>query len=272
MNKKLLLELKPKELLTEFLEDYNSLHKINIEKSKELIKQAIFYYQKKIKIPRYVKQLEDKWYNTFDYTIYDDQYYFTDLWACWNLYSRQYVLSIQKDKKIFEFLKQNIKSIVDLGCGIGYSTAMLKQMFPVFDVYGTNLPTTKQYNFCCEMGKTYKFQVTDNVQNINKKIDLIFASEYFEHIETPTDHIKKIIETLEPKCLFLANSFNTKSVGHFIKYKQQNNLSTEIYDQSLASRKFNKFLRNLDYVSVKTTLWNNRPRLWIKSNIVKNYE
>ena len=49
MNEKLLLELKPKELLTEFLEDYNSLHKINIEKSKELIKQAIFYYQKKNK-------------------------------------------------------------------------------------------------------------------------------------------------------------------------------------------------------------------------------
>lgn len=269
-----LLELKPKELLEGFLEDYNSLHKIDIDRSKELIKQTVLYYQNKLETPDYVKQLEDRWYDTFDYSVYDDQYYFTDLWACWNLYSRHYVLSIQKDKKIFDFFKNNITSIVDLGCGIGYSTAMLKQMFPVADVYGTNLSTTKQYSFCSKMGDGYNFKIKDDVKNINKKIDLVFASEYFEHIEDAVDNVRKVIETLEPKCLFLANSFNTKSVGHFTTYKQTDpdNLFIENYDQSLASRKFNKSIKNLGYVSVKTKLWNDKPKLWIKSNIEQNYE
>lgn len=269
-----LLKLKPTELLEGFLADYNSLHKIDIEKSKTLIKQTFAFYKNKTEAPDYVKKLQDRWYKKYDYSVYDDEYYFTDLWACWSLYSRNYVLSVKKNKSIYNFLKNNITSIVDLGCGIGYSTAMLKQIFLDAEVYGTNLATTKQYSFCSQMGSIYDFKIREKVKDINKKIDLVFASEYFEHIEDAVDNVKEVIETLKPKCLFLANSFNTKSVGHFITYKQKNpdNFSIECYDQSVASRKFNKAIRNLGYVSVKTGLWNNKPQLWIKSNIEHNYE
>ena len=45
----------------------------------------------------------DRWYDSaekgaFDYSIYEDKYYFaTDLWPCFVLYSRKYILSIKKN-------------------------------------------------------------------------------------------------------------------------------------------------------------------------------
>ena len=275
-----LLKEKPRYLLKHFLEDYNELFKIDFNKTNNLIKEAINYYNGKIEIPSYVKELEDKWYNSLnqnfiDYSVYNDYYYFTDIWACWNLYSRKYILSIKKDSRIFDYFNNNVNSIVDLGCGIGYSTAMLKQMFPKAEVYGTNLATTKQFGFCYQMSKKYDFKLVSDIKDIDKQIDLVFASEYFEHIEDSIDHIKDVVNKLSPKCLFLANSFNTQSLGHFTRYKYKIGIKKfddvelpiyEYYDQKIASKKFNKTLKELGYISMKTKLWNNKPRLWINES------
>jgi len=257
-----LLTEKPRYLLNNFLETYNNIYPIDFQKAKTLIKEATQYYNGKISIPPYVKKLEEQWYNSLsnnhiDYSVYNDEYYFTDIWSCWHLYSRKYILSIKQDVRIFDYFHENVNSIVDLGCGIGYSTAMLKQMFPKANVYGTNLASTKQYNFCYQMSKKYDFELVCDVKDINKQIDLVFASEYFEHIEDTIDHLQTVINTLNPKCLFLANSFNTQSLGHFTRYK--------CYDQNIVSRKFNNVLKNNGYITMKTKLWNNKPRLWIKN-------
>lgn len=269
-----LLEEKPKNILNEFLESYNKLYEIDLDKAKKIIKETSQFYNGKISIPCYTKELQDQWYNSLntskiDYSVYRDRYYFTDIWVCWCMYSRKYILSIKKEESIFDYFQKNVNSIVDLGCGLGYSTAMLKQMFPHCKVYGTNIVPSPQWAFGYTLSKIYDFEMYGDEKSIGHSVDLVFASEYFEHIEDANDNVESLIKTLNPKCLFLANSFNTTSLGHFLQYKEKTN-SDEVsnysyYDQKIASKKFNQKLKDLNYRTVKTKLWNNKPRLWIKN-------
>ena len=269
-----LLQRRPQNLLKEFLILYNEVYPIDIIKANKLIQENISHLNGKIEKPSYVKELENRWYESLktskaDFSIYDDYYYFTDLWACFHKFSRRYLLSILKNNSlnkttsIYEIFK-DIKSIIDLGCGIGYTTAIFKQLFPNADVCGTNLEDTKQYKFCQKMSSLYNFKIVSDIKQA-KPVDLVFASEYFEHIYNPIDHILDVINILKPKFLFLANSFNTVSVGHFEYYAFQNGAIKSFYNQNEISRKFNRILVSNGYTKIKTKLWNNKPTLWAKN-------
>jgi|2_EtaG_2_1085320.scaffolds.fasta_scaffold03028_2 2-polyprenyl-3-methyl-5-hydroxy-6-metoxy-1,4-benzoquinol methylase len=268
----MLIDKKPKEQLDIFLEEYNKFQKINIEKAKRIIVETIKYYNTRGSIHNsYAEILEDRWYNALeeykiDYSVYNDRYYFTDLWVCWKMYSRNYLRSIIKDEAVSRELK-NIKSIVDLGCGIGYTTASLKQLFKRANVYGTNIEKTRQYKFCKSMSKKYNFKLASDISKINRKIDLVFASEYFEHIQYTTDHLLDIIIKLSPKYFYIANAFNTVSVGHFEVYKYRKGvIATCFLSQQEVSKVFNKIL-SIKYERVKTKLWNNKPTLWKRKGL-----
>ena len=250
------LEEKPRKLRKEFLSEYKNFHDIDVSKAEFLIKEAIDYYTGKINHSPYASELEWRWYESNDFTVYSDEYYFTDLWACWHLYSRGYLRAIKKT--IFDRL-QNVESIIDLGCGIGYTTSALKGMFPNAKVYATNIEDSPQYNFCKMMSEKNGFLMIPSAKKLNHTVDLVFGSEYFEHIKEPISHALSIIKYLEPKFLLIANSFNTFSVGHFEKYEHN---KKEI-DQSKISKMFNQALRDNGYKKVKTNLWNNKPALWV---------
>jgi len=157
-------------------------------------------------------------------------------------------------------------TIIDLGCGFGYSTAMIKQAFPNKEVIGTNLKDTDQYRFCEKMSKIYNFKIVNSEYEIKNNIDFIFASEYFEHIFDAPINVENLLNHLNPKYLLLANTFNQESVGHFNKYSYKNckNNKIELIKNSNASRAFNSVLRNNEYTKIKTGLWNDRPNLWNK--------
>jgi len=266
MNKEIfLIEQKPVLALDEFLHQYKNLSKINPIKARKIIKNAM---QSK---STHLQDLELRWYkalerNHIDYFVYDDMYYLCELWYWWIKYSRKYLLSIRKNpicKNIFT----DSKSIIDLGCGIGYTTACLKQLFPESNIFGTNIKGTKQYKFCKEMSKIYNFQIIPNIIEISHQIDLVFASEYFEHILQPIIHLRRIIELLKPKYFIIANSFNTKAIGHFLTYIDFNKTLIPIkYSQTEISKQFNAVLRKAGYVKIQTNLWNNRPSFWKSVN------
>ena len=65
------------------------------------------------------------------------------------------------------------KTVLDLGCGFGYTTAALKEIYPRAEVIGTNLRGTSQYKVSSAIGKQRNFSVKDSIP----KADLIFASE-----------------------------------------------------------------------------------------------
>ena len=267
----LLIEQKPKELLQEFLDEYLTTHLVNRSKAEEMIKNAIAYYtgdKNKRDQMFHLIDLENKWYKSFckDFSIYDDDYYFTDLWACWVTYSRKYIRllikpnSINNQYSVYDFTK-NITSALDLGCGIGFTTSSLKQIYPNARVSATNIENTKQFKFCKIMSEKYNFAIYPDVKKISGNQDLIFASEYFEHIENPVAHLEDVLQ-LNPKFLIIANSFNTRSMGHFTHYQHKDKIILE----NKMNKIFNDALRDNNYIKVKTNFWNNRPAFWRSNN------
>lgn len=215
---------------------------------------------------RYMQELENRWYKSIedglpDYSIYDDVYYLADTWVCWKLYSREYIKSIISNKSLatkstngFYNMKSikdeigQINKIADLGCGIGYSTATLKQEFNC-EVFGTNLKNTNQYKICEKISEINNFNLVENLEDVGLA-DMVFASEYFEHFERPIEHLIDVITKLKPKHILFANTFNAKSVGHFDCYKHND----EIYNGRQISKLFVKTLNQYGFLKSKNEL------------------
>lgn len=255
-----ILAEKPSKLRVKFLMDYAAVHGIDTH-------TALFY----IKTGIHFKHMTDDWYRFVDagdmfnaYKVYDDEYYFTDVWNCFVTYSRRYLRDFYKptlfnSTSVMDATKE-CKSIVDIGCGIGYSTAALTQMYPGAKVYGLNLRNTKQWTFCETVAKEHGFTMIENIEEIPGSIDMVFASEFFEHLEDPIYYVQHIQYTLKPKCMVIANSFNTHAIGHFNIYKH---LGHDI-PASEMSRRFNQHVENLGYIRSPHKFFNNKPTVWVQ--------
>lgn len=210
--------------------------------------------------------LELRWYSSLqssinnpDYGIYSAPEYIPHAIACYDVYSRQTVKALHK---YFSSMNVQPKSIVDLGCGIGASTADLKAIYPAARVIGTNVEGSPQFRFCAEMADRYSFEIEENLAGL-PQADIVLASEYFEHFQEPLDHLQYVVSTLKPNYLVIANAFGASAAGHFPEYKVQlaNKLSVSVANTSI-SRLFNAELKRLGYTRQVTGLWNNRPAIW----------
>lgn len=264
------LDKTPTELLDLFCEDYNNIKHVSAE-DKEDIKKYIRFAKTRKEDDKSVDILKDElttWYNSIDkndkepaYEIYGSDNYYKEVIACYVQYSRDYLKRIYKtnmidsDKTIYDYIRSNISNdeiVVDLGNGIGYSTIVLSELFQ--NVYGTNMKDTEQWNFNKLLEKDYNFKIVEDVLKIGK-VDVIFASEYFEHIQEPFEHLEDIILNNKPKFLILANSFNKRAIGHFHKYYYKN----QIIDESKAQRRFMEMCKANNYKQISAKLWNNTP-------------
>lgn len=218
------------------------------------------------------QSLEARWYDSLthgepDYSVYDDEFFISDLWACWVVYSRNHLRALcsphvlrRNGRTLRQLFTPRVQTIGDLGCGFGYTTAGLKELFPRADVYGTNLQGTLQFEIAAQIGKNEQFGVSEHARPAT---DLILASEFFEHLESPIDYLEQIISTAKPKVFILANSFRAVSIGHFPHYKHQDALIAN----TRISRLFNKMLRTNGYVMLRTRFWNNRPTIWYHNSL-----
>lgn len=200
--------------------------------------------------------------NEPDFSVYGSKDYFLDIWNCWMTYSRKYI------KNIKDVLPKNIKSIVDLGCGMGFTTTAFHEIYPKAIIYGTNIKNTKQWKICNKFAINNNFNIVENIDNINKtnSIDLLFASEYFEHILNPIEQIIYTINKLHPKYMVIANSFNTEAIGHFRNYLHNN----ESIPANKISRLFNKAVKSIEYYKMETEFWNSRPTVWVRNDQIKS--
>jgi 2-polyprenyl-3-methyl-5-hydroxy-6-metoxy-1,4-benzoquinol methylase len=270
-----------KQDLKDFVNLLNNLNILSInenEKFIQLVEDRLKYIKsdkEKRKELSILQELENRWYQSLerkpDFSVYDDTSYLADLWVCWKNYSRDYIKSIISDKTLstidsygFHHNRKSIKDymteiqvIVDLGCGFGYTTAALKETFDECIVIGTNIKETKQYQVCKEIAKQSKFIIKENISQIGKA-DLIFASEYFEHLQRPIEHLIEILEKLKPKYILFANTFTTRSIGHFDTYIHNN----KPYKGLEISKLFTKTLKGYKYQKVKTNCFNNRPNFY----------
>ena len=245
---------------------------LDLDQAERLASQAVRYYRSHKEGRSFLRanqEIEQRWYRSLengspDYTVYDDNFFIADLWSCWLIYSRKYLLSLKKGTVEGRCLIDEvgpIRSVLDLGCGFGYTTAALKELFPKAEIYGTNLPDTVHYQVATRLGQDRGFKVVSSVGEADRRFDLIFASEYFEHIQAPIEHLIEIVSAARPTTLVIANSFGSRSVGHFQEFVHHG----EMIKNTLVGRYFNKALRMFGFKQLKTNLWNNRPAYWKRS-------
>lgn len=247
-------------------------HRIGLEFDKEkftgIVSNTLKYLdgdESKRSSLRYMQELENRWYKSLstgkpDYSVYDDVYYLADTWVCWKKYSRQYVVRMIKH---IDFGRVN--SVADLGCGIGYATRALQETYKCV-TYGTNLEDTKQYKICEEVFKGNNNCILRSGLDDIGPVDMVFASEYFEHFDRPVEHLIDVLKNLKPKHVLFANTFNAKSIGHFDTYYHFG----KGYTGREISRLFTKTLKNYGYEKVVTKCWNNRPNYYKKLEDAEN--
>ncbi len=213
-----------------------------------------------------IKQLENRWYASLsgapDYQVYSDPYYICDIWLCWVMFSSKGIRAIASPRSlvtrsVVEHMG-DVKMVVDLGCGFGYTAAALKETFPEAVVVGTNIPDSYQYKVARKFGSQYGFTMATDICKLKGSVDIVLASEYFEHIVNPIEHAHAIITAKRPRFFVIANGFNGTAIGHFHEYRHQGHW----YPAASMSKMFWVAMRMMGYKKLKTKIWNSRPAVW----------
>ena len=215
---------------------------------------------------QHLQKLQQLWYESLerndpDYSVYDAQLYLAEVWACWNVYSRQILKRLNNERYVNPngLLKDlNPATVIDLGNGIGLTTTALKQILPNADVYGTNIENSYQWHIAKTYSRSYGWSLVSEIPQINA--DLVFASEYFEHFEKPLEHLDNVIQRCKPITLVTANAFGTKAIGHFDNYS----VSNKWICASKMEKLFCDRLEQHGYRQEKYGFWNNRPKVFHK--------
>ena len=210
------------------------------------------------------RRLEKLWYDALalgvpHYGVYDGFDYVVEAWACWWVYSRDYLTRIQKLRNNLRVVDDigPVARVYDVGCGVGFSTAALLRIFPEAEVIGTNLRGSKQWDVASLMAADYGFGLAEKITG---PADLVFASEYFEHFDAPVAHLLTVLAQAQPRALLFANAFTSRAVGHFDWYV----VDGQRIAGSQAQRRFREALRDHGYEKVDARLWNDRPQYWRK--------
>jgi len=213
-------------------------------------------------------ELERRWYGSLiagvpDFTVYSTDDYLAEAWFCWRNYSRKYLRELQKKlTTLYDF--SDVRKVIDLGCGIGYSTSALKGLFQRAEVVGTNVGNSPQSRVCAVLAQRYGFRIAESVEGLFPDgTDLIFASEYFEHFDNPLAHLLEILRYCSPRAMLIANTFTSPSIGHFPSYNPSPYPGPRLIGIR-CSKAFNAVLRSKGYRKILTGFWNERPSLWAK--------
>ena len=196
--------------------DYKELLDIiNLSKEEKIILYNDYRNQHILKEKLYKIWEEGLKNNNPSYFVYDDIAYMDEAFDCWKTYSRKYIKNFAKYLKdvnnLYTTELKKINCILDLGCGIGYSTVALSEVFKNSRIIGTQLSSSKQFEVCKYLEAQYKnisFVSSEQNTTLNEKIDVIFASEFFEHFEYPINLLIELINAYNPKYFICANSGN----------------------------------------------------------------
>lgn len=274
-----LLKEDNKNILEDLLERCKSVKSIDVDHIRVLAEESARSTNNGNPLPHALNVILERWYESLptgipDYSVYGEDEYIAELWACWKVYSKTHLANIQKPNSLFTRSivdeHRDSKIVVDLGCGFSYTTAALTQIFPQASVFGTNLDDTLQMSVARTVAADYNFTMKTDASEIKATADLVFASEYFEHFDRPIDHLDYIIETIRPEAMLIANAFGPTAIGHFREYSVKMNeiVGYESIPAGQTSKLFNSRLKSHGYTKEKTKLWNSRPAYWVKSKML----
>ena len=113
---------KPLILFDKFLNDYGSIFDIDHNEAKRMLRDDSLF-----------QRLTSEWYENLDqnnlddaFKVYNDDYYFVDIFNCYRTYSRSYIKRLLKPsmangESVYDLLKTSA-SFVDIATGIEKST------------------------------------------------------------------------------------------------------------------------------------------------------
>lgn len=212
------------------------------------------------------RPLERRWYESLslgepDYSVYDGDDYLGEMWASWAFYARKYLRSV-RDKGFLAAFQPGTR-VLDMGCGCGLTTVALTQIIPHSQTIATNMGASRQAEFCRRLAAIHGFEIagtlTDAALVLDGRVDVVFASEYFEHVPEPVEHLEEVL-SLDPQMIIVANTFDRPSVGHF------DTTGYHVRGEKVPNRSvtpaFHAVLRGNGFTKLETGFWNGRPACW----------
>ena len=197
---------------------------------------------------------------------YTNLFYLYSATVCYFYYSRAAIGVLFKNKEKLG----KIDRILDLGAGNGLTSMKLSDVFNC-KVYYNQLDGI-QKEFAREMFIKYNSNCTvlpedRSFERTNGKIDLVFASDFFEHLERPINYLENVIRNVNPKYIVTCNAFTAPHPDHihpFYFHKQYGGTIESIEPKKI-SRRFNAKLRYSGY-EIYFKGWSGRPTVWKKFN------
>lgn len=108
---------------------------------------------------------------------------------------------VEYKRKVFEVIRRiqlpQQGEVLDLGCGNGVLTDVIRQALPSWRVYGTDISKKAVANARLRYGECTFFE-PDDPQFEGKKFDLLFTNHVFEHVYDVTEVLDRVKEYLKP--------------------------------------------------------------------------
>ena len=215
----------------------------------------------------YFEESTPIWINEYRDSGNDELFYdrIEYLWGCLGSYYNSSKGYIPKIKTAFEKMNYVPKTVLDFGAGVGLATYDLAELLSNTTVYYYNISEI-QTSLFKEMLKQFPIDnivIIDDPLSVNAEV--VFCSEFFEHIKTPEDALKYIMGIPGVKHILEASSFRFSDVaGHYETFIFDN-VEVSCND---AQKNFNKLMRRYGFqLSNKVynvSCWNNRPNIWVK--------
>lgn len=205
---------------------------------------------------------DERWYASVeqgapDYGIYESPEYMLYSWPGTVLFARPTLKYVVKHVPA-----SAVRYVVDLGCGIGYTTSVLAREYPHASVYGTNVEGT-QARVCRLLAERHRWSLVPDARAaaVDADATLAVASEYFEHFHRPVEHLREVLAGLgRPRWFAIANAFGARSAGHFPEYAD----GARSLSPRGAGRLFGDTMRAAGYTRAGSG-WNGRPTLWMRA-------
>ncbi|MFC1800479.1 class I SAM-dependent methyltransferase [Nanoarchaeota archaeon] len=105
---------------------------------------------------------------------------------------------------LFQFIRKiRPQTLLDVGCGEGYTTILIKKEFPELQVEGFehDEDTVKKANSIHKELDVKKGDIT-NIEKENNSFDLVLSSEVLEHLKNPEIAIKECKRVSKQYCIF----------------------------------------------------------------------
>jgi 2-polyprenyl-3-methyl-5-hydroxy-6-metoxy-1,4-benzoquinol methylase len=116
----------------------------------------------------------------------------------------------------YEFAAQNLRGgrILDMACGVGYGTALLKEKLPSASVFGVDISSDAISYAKARYGLNgIEFSVADATKFVAEPFDAIVSLETIEHLPSPHNFVQHCVRALlKPGGIFVGSVPVTPSV------------------------------------------------------------